>query len=272
MPELPEVESVRRGLEACVLGDRIQSAKLTRDDILSAPGRPRSVRSCLLGGGVVESIERHGKQMALVTTAQRVLIIQLGMSGRVGVGAPARNARHVHAIWKTDGGTVFWFQDPRRFGGLTALNSTNALRERWSTLGPDMMHATPQVLKSRLSSGRTPIKSALLDQARIAGIGNIYADEALFAAGVSPLRTVTDLSDAQRSKVITCCRRIMRSSIRMGGTTFSDHFSLDGTPGDWGARRVVHGRSDEPCVRCDRPLTGTVVGGRTTVYCTSCQD
>ncbi len=269
MPELPEVETVRRGLETHLTGRRITHTQLRRADMLTAPRGSR--RAGMLLHARIETVQRHGKQLALCATDGRRLILQLGMSGRVGVGNCLPDEPHVHAWWRVEGEYFVWFQDPRRFGGLTALSDASALHEYWARLGPDVVLASPRTLVGAISGTKRSITAALLDQQIIAGVGNIYADEALHRCGVHPEHPVHELSIQSRRSLVACVRSIMREAIKLGGTTFSDHRTVQGHLGGWAHKRRVHGRVGAPCLTCKRPLHASIVAGRTTVWCVGCQ-
>ena len=219
----------------------------------------------------VETVQRHGKQLAICAADGRRLVVQLGMSGRVGVGNRLPDEPHVHAWWRVEGDCLVWFQDPRRFGGLTALSNASALQEHWAQLGPDVVLASPRMLVSAIKSTRRSIKAALLDQQLIAGVGNIYADEAMHRCQVHPEHPVHEMSLKSLRLLVGCMRSIMREAIKLGGTTFSDHRTVQGENGGWAHKRRVHGRVGAPCLTCDRPLHASTVAGRTTVWCVDCQ-
>lgn len=278
MPELPEVETVVRTLRPRVVGRAVERVRLIRGDVV------RGDRSAagLLSGARLESIERHGKQLALVGSRggeRRVLVVHLGMSGQL-VYAPDASAcaslTHVHAMWtlRNDGGDragVLWFRDPRRFGGLWAVPSEGALRERWGLLGPDGLGVTGTELRERAAGSRRAVKGALLDQRVVAGVGNIYADEALFRAGVRPRRVCARLTGEEWETLAASIRGVLDRAIEMRGSTLRDYVSGTGEPGRAQLAHEVYGRAGEPCVACGGVLRGGVVAQRTTVWCGACQ-
>lgn len=271
MPELPEIECIRRGLEGPLSGRTITVVSISREDVVHP--QSNATPDQLLLAGRVMSLRRHGKQLAVLVEGGRCLVVQLGMTGQLllNPGGSSMPADHVHVVWTLDDGSNLSFRDPRRFGCLTPLCSTSSLEDRWNALGPDALLSKPAFVRSRLMHGRRRVKSALLDQSTIAGVGNIYADEALHSAGIAPMKPIEELSEKQRRSLVHHLRVHLRGAIGQGGTTISDYRSVDGSKGGWGTRRKVHGRRGLPCLVCGLALVGDVVGGRTTVWCTRCQ-
>jgi len=295
MPELPEVEHLRRSLDPWVVGGRFGRVSVRRRSVVSfATDRLRAdPESALLSNAAIVATHRRGKQMALEAATGRVLVIQLGMTGSVTIerGAHPRgiDAKHRHVIWEftpaasatsalpddgveTDRPWRLVFRDPRRFGGLTAYESVEALGEVWSTLGHDALRASGRLLRSSLDRSTRPIKAALLDQAVIAGVGNIYADESLFAAGIHPLRTCKSLHPEDFHRLASKIRLTLSRAVRAGGSTLRDYRDAFGEPGDAVQEHKVYGRAGQPCPRCPARLEGLRVGGRATVFCPRCQD
>jgi len=273
MPELPEVETVRRGLARSIVGRRVESARLLRRDVLRTGGRAGP--AALLAGGTIAAALRRGKHLAIEARDGRALGVHLGMTGQLLVtrpGARAGRNDHAHARWAFDDGTVLVFRDPRRFGGLWSYPSLDALRaDRWADLGPDALRITAHELAVRLARGRRAVKAALLDQAVLAGVGNIYADEALLRAGVHPCREAGSLTRHELERLADSIRGVLREAIRAGGSTVRDYAGADGRPGRQQERNLVYGRGGQPCVRCERLLATGLVAQRRTVYCEACQ-
>lgn len=294
MPELPEVEAVRRSLVGAVVGRRVAAVAVHRGDVV----RGACTAAALLQGRVIAGIDRRGKELALVGDTGGCVCVHLGMSGSLtvtrGAGvAPVGHAKHplprplpppepgeggarekhTHVMWTLDDGSVLRFRDPRRFGGVwTFACATERDAQRWHTRGEDALTITPTRL-AREFRGSVAVKAALLDQRRVAGVGNIYADEVLFAAGVHPLTPAGRLDAAMLRTLVGHLRRILRAAIRAGGSTLRDGTYLDGRgqPGRFQARHAVYGRAGQPCVRCGTLLRGITVAGRTTVFCPTCQ-
>lgn len=284
MPELPEVERVRLTLKPRLTGRRISDALLRRRDIwTAAPGGPaRPTRAAiadqLLNGAVVARLERRGKQLAIIAEDGRVLLVHLGMTGQLIFTprpgqAPADG--HVHARWSIAGpdgaAGVMTFRDPRRFGGLWSLRSPEELARRWSELGPDALEADGAALMEWLSESRRPVKAALLDQAVLAGVGNIYADEALFGSGIHPLRRCDQLKAGEWMRLAEQIRRVLKAAIEAGGSTLRDYVDGDGSPGQGRDTHRVYGRGGQPCFSCGQMLRVITVAQRTTVFCARCQ-
>jgi formamidopyrimidine-DNA glycosylase len=280
VPELPEVECVRRSLVRHLVGNRIVDARLLRADFaeaLAGSGESRPAkRADLLFGAVITKVRRHGKQLALVADSGRVLCVHLGMSGQFLSDSGPLKHTHVHARWTIetrDGRSVFLaFRDPRRFGGLWAFDSFSDLHDlRWSSLGPDALTITARALGAALKSFRGPVKAALLDQSRLAGVGNIYADESLHLADVHPLQPAHLLVSENHRELAGAIRAILRRAVASGGSTLRDYVDADGSPGSYQNAHAVYGRANHPCLRCGTTLMRLSVAQRTTVYCPSCQ-
>lgn len=346
MPELPEVEHLRRSLEPHLVGARITEVRVHRRDIVRIAGTRKAVRgvkpAMLLEGDRIARLIRRGKSMAIVGEAGGVLGVHLGMTGmmrvveRAKASSPRRTQRaqserigeneqerdkHVHCEWtmvrerdpgrrssalvlerplarlgsshlrlvRDVGGSTLitngviappgqpfalWFRDPRRFGGLypfTSIEQLHAHAGGWARLGPDALDIDAATLRERLRRTSQPIKAALLNQALIAGVGNIYADESLFAAGIHPKSKPRGVGDEQWSKLAESIVRILRLSIEAGGSSISDYLDAQGEPGTYGGEHRVYGRGGQTCVMCGQTLRGCVVGQRTTVFCEGCQ-
>lgn len=288
MPELPEVESYRRGIEAAALGQRITRVELRRRDMLVVPGDPaggfarqrervapkRYRREHLLLGGTVEAVRRHGKQIAVVTDDHRTLLMQMGMSGLVRVrdSGDRNNPRppHTHAVWQLGDGRELVFADARRFGLLRALPAGKPVETVWASLGPDALTIHADELAERLAPAHRPIKAALLDQGVIAGIGNIYADEALHRAGIHPLRLAAELA-SEAGTIAREIRAVLSEAVLAGGSTINSYATSTGEPGSYQLRHRVYGRSGQPCQRCGGLVTSALIAQRTTAWCPRCQ-
>ncbi|MEI7658608.1 MAG: bifunctional DNA-formamidopyrimidine glycosylase/DNA-(apurinic or apyrimidinic site) lyase [Phycisphaerae bacterium] len=276
MPELPEVESLRRSLEPRLVGRLVRRAQLLRADICSPT--PRSARDRahrLLQNATIASIERRGKQLALVAADGRALIIQLGMSGQVLLlPDPADIAihTHVHALWTIDRGDTMLFRDPRRFGGLRPLPTRLDLDAvAWNNLGPDALAIQGHQLHQAAASSARSIKSVLLDQSVLAGVGNIYADESLFLARLHPLTPARDLTPRHWDTLAARIRDVLQAAIAQGGSTLRDYVDALGRAGAATNSHRVYGRRDLPCLACGTPLVHTLVSQRSTVSCPRCQ-
>ncbi len=273
MPELPEVENVRRSLIPHLVGHTLTEARLLRADVCTTENAATPTPADLLQGATVRSIERRGKQLAVVADTGRVLNIHLGMSGQVLVrpANPTPEEKHVHAVWTTAARSII-FKDPRRFGGLWTFSTFEALLiSRWRMLGPDALDADPLTWVASLRRGRRCIKATLLDQSVVAGIGNIYADEALHRAGVHPATLSHRLSPARASALGDSVRRVLAEAVEAGGSTLRDYRNADGVSGRQQEKHLVYGRSGERCLACSAPLRTATLAQRTTVWCPRCQ-
>ncbi|AXK73118.1 bifunctional DNA-formamidopyrimidine glycosylase/DNA-(apurinic or apyrimidinic site) lyase [Lysobacter sp. TY2-98] len=269
MPELPEVETTRRGLAPHVEGRRVTGVTLRRPD-LRWPIPPEV--SNLLPGQRVDAVRRRAKYLLLDTAAGSALM-HLGMSGSLRVlpaDTPVR--AHDHVDLALDSGRVLRFNDPRRFGCLL-WQSPGETHELLAGLGPEpLSDAFDGDWLFRLSRGRTaPVKTFLMDQAVVVGVGNIYAAEALFRAGISPLRAAGKVSRERYALLADAVKAILAYAIGRGGTTLRDFISPDGAPGYFEQELAVYGRGGEPCRTCGRPLKQAAIGQRASVWCPACQ-
>ncbi len=294
MPELPEVETVRRSLESRVLGCTVSGVIVRRRDVIATPDDPpggfgrqrrltrapkRVEKADLLLGDTIEGVLRHGKQLALAGNSERAVLIHLGMTGEVmapGPGARLRAADHLHVLWtlrRGDGASAgrMVFRDPRRFGGIWTLPDRGALDRRWAELGPDGLAVTGQQLRERAGGSARAIKASLLDQRVVAGVGNIYADEGLFRAGIHPEARAGDLTSQEWDRVARELRTLLCEAVELRGSTLRDYRDAGGFAGDAARLHRVYGRGGEACVSCGNSLASGTVAQRTTVWCPLCQ-
>ncbi len=281
MPELPEVERVRRTLEPALLGRTVTRVSVRRVSVIDGPHDDHA----LLVGARLAGVLRRGKQLAFTTTNPQghrhqhpivsggTVVGHLGMTGQFLVGdpAPLDTLDHVHVVWTLDSGAALAFRDPRRFGGLWPLPSLDALEARWAALGPDALAVTPAQLAQGLRDSQRACKAALLDQRVLAGVGNIYADEALFQARIAPKRRASRLGPPEIDRLAAAIRTVLQDSIDAGGSTLRDFVDAQGQPGGYRDRHLVYGRGGLPCLTCAAPLRRGVVAQRTTVWCPRCQ-
>lgn len=280
MPELPEVECVRRSLQRLVAGRLIGAVRVIRPDII----RGESTPGALLTGQRITAVRRHGKQLAVVGSEGGCVCVHLGMSGQLcvmqGLGTVKGSSGlpdlppHTHVLWRVEGGLAVRFTDPRRFGGLWTFGDVDALEAgRWSALGPDALAITPRRLYQGLSATRRPIKAALLDQNLVAGLGNIYVDELLFSARLHPLMPAAAITARQSSGLVTRMRTLLRGAIDRGGSSLRDYIDAESRRGSQQTRHRAYGRSGKRCVRrgCSGRIETDQVAGRTTAWCPGCQ-
>jgi formamidopyrimidine-DNA glycosylase len=273
VPELPEVETVRRNLAATILGRTIEQVRLSGKKLRSPiPARIRTA----LPERRVETVERHGKYLLLHLDAGTSLISHLGMSGRwlFFADPPVRAMPHVHVKIRFRDGAELWFQDPRRFG-LLRMAPTARLAEdpAIAELGPDPI-ATPPTGESLEAAARratVAVKIFLLDQKRLAGVGNIYASEILHRARVDPRRAAGRLRRHEWEAVAHETWRVLNEAIERMGTTFSAYRTLWNEPGSYGEQLLVYDRAGQPCRTCGGTIRRIVQGQRSTFYCPRCQ-
>ena len=268
MPELPEVENVRRTVAATAVGRLVISAVHVPNAGIPVLRGDAGV----LNGGAVVDVRRHGKQLALIGETGAVAV-HLGMTGRLlRLDADTPDPPHTHLSWLLDTGDRLAFSDPRRFGGVWSFDSDEALRcARWSRLGPDALRIGPAALHAGLSRTRRHLKCALLDQSVVAGLGNIYVDELLFNTGFAPERPADTLSRRDSERLVRAMRTLLRRAIDAGGSTLRDYVDAEGAAGGFQHRHRVYGRGGRPCRRCRRTLEKLLIAQRTTVWCPTCQ-
>ncbi|HET6914321.1 MAG TPA: bifunctional DNA-formamidopyrimidine glycosylase/DNA-(apurinic or apyrimidinic site) lyase [Rhodanobacteraceae bacterium] len=269
MPELPEVETTRRGIAPYVQSRVIERVLLRRGDLRWPI--PRAIRTALPGQRV-ESVERRAKYLLLHTQAGSALL-HLGMSGSLRVldaNTPPR--AHDHYDLVLDSGLALRFNDPRRFGCLL-WQKPGEVHELLRDLGPEPLSADfdGERLWERSRGRSAPVKTFLMDQSIVVGVGNIYASEALFAAGIHPRRTAGSVARSRYAKLAEEVRRILLHAITRGGTTLRDFLAPDGAPGYFEQELFVYGRAGESCKVCGTPIRSTVIGQRATYWCPRCQ-
>jgi formamidopyrimidine-DNA glycosylase len=274
MPELPEVETVMRGLQARLLGRTISRALVHRPDLRWAfpPGL-----AARLTGARVAGFRRRAKYILMRLDGADSVLIHLGMSGRMLIGPAGRNdiPLHEHLTLETADGWRVGFVDPRRFGSVDLLATEAEDSHRLlAGLGPEPLEAafTPAVLSAALAGRRTPVKAALLDQGTVAGLGNIYVCEALFRAGISPLRRADTVAGARAMRLVAAIKATLAEAIAAGGSSLRDYVQPDGELGYFQHAWKVYGRTGEPCERCPGPsacagVCRIVQSGRSTFYC-----
>jgi formamidopyrimidine-DNA glycosylase len=291
MPELPEVQTVVDSLQSLV-GHRIAHVQLNRADILIPPTMDLPT---ILTGRTIESITRRAKRIVFTLDNANCFYIHLGMSGQLTIEEPDAPLRpHTHLVIEIrhegiearrhEGATIrpsvppclrasvpsvsLRFRDPRRFGGIWWLGIDHPPDAR---LGPEPLTLRPAQLAARLARTRRAIKSALLDQALIAGLGNIYVDEALFHAQIHPLTPADTVSSAQVARLNRAIKHTLRRAIRHGGSTLRDYIQVNGASGQYQTLHNVYGRESHPCPRCRTPIVRIVVAARSTHFCPRCQ-
>lgn len=264
MPELPEVETIRTDLAPLLVGRRITRVEQALDD-------PHYRNLCAAEGRPIRGLARRGKYM-IADLEDKELVIHLGMTGQLAVGASAPGAmRHLHVVFRLDDGTACFFNDPRRFGWLQVVDPGDYRGiPTLATMGPEPLGPEFELapFARRLAAART-LKPLLLNQKVVAGLGNIYVDEALHLAGLHPERG--SLSRAEARRLHAAIQEVLRHGIEHRGTTFKDYRDGMGRYGSNQAFLRVFDREGEPCPVCGTPIVKTWVGGRGTHFCPVCQ-
>ena len=269
MPELPEVETVRRSLERLILGQTIAAVEV-REPRLRRPLAPDFATN--LAGRVIRQIGRRGKYLQIGLDNGRIWLIHLGMTGQLVVGRPHESLLpHDHILIALGNGQCLRYNDTRRFG-LMAVGSEEEVAT-WTGLGVEPLSPafSTRYLWHKTRSTQRTIKDVLMDQRVIAGIGNIYASELLFRAGVRPARVAVTLSRQEVAQVVKAAKTVLREAIRHRGSSISDYLDGEGQPGSFQERFRVYDRESQPCRVCAMPIQREVRGGRSTFFCPTCQ-
>ena len=268
MPELPEVETVANGVDARVRGQRILQVWTS--------GKPQTFKSpedeiaAVLTGATIAGVRRVGKTVVVSLTRKEEraeFLVHLGMTGRLLVSAPTvERPKHTHAAITLSGGNELRFVDARRFGRLSVRT------EAYGGPGAEPLTIGEDDFVLLFKGRKTPIKAALLNQSLLHGVGNIYADESLFRAGILPRRQAGGLARKRLLRLRLALTDVLKKAIQLGGSSVSDYVDADGVRGFFQLEHKVYGRAGEDCLDCGRPLKKAVIGGRTTVFCTTCQN
>jgi formamidopyrimidine-DNA glycosylase len=290
MPELPEVEVIRLRLCQTFVNRKVEAARvIANDNVFMTP--PRELRKRLVGQRFM-AIHRRGKYLLFVLEDQSCLVIHLGMTGqlfsghamsprlqkrssrpktRSGQSARFEPDRHTHlSLTFADSGEQLHFRDCRKFGKISWI-AAGCSNPRLDRLGPDALTITRVQFEAGLKGRRIAIKSLLLDQSTLAGVGNIYADESLHVAKIAPSRAAHTLRSEEIGVLVHAIRRTLRQAIAHGGSSIDDYVRPDGSDGGFQKRFAVYGRRGEPCRRCGELIRRTVIGQRGTHYCAGCQ-
>ena len=271
MPELPEVETIRRDLEPCIVGCAITAVRITPDAVPLIDGASPADFARRLKGRRIEALSRRGKYLILHLSGGLHLIVHLRMTGALlcrDGRAPAD--RYLRAVLALDDGTELRFADLRKLGRLRLAADPNEVVGR---LGPEPLDAafTAAALRQAIGMRRAPIKAVLLDQRALAGLGNIYADEALFAARIHPLRRADTLSEAENRRLHRSIRRVLRNALDNRGASFRDYVDGGGREGRHQFHVKVFRRTGRPCYVCGAEIGRIKLGGRSTHFCPRCQ-
>jgi formamidopyrimidine-DNA glycosylase len=281
MPELPEVETVARGLQKSVAGRRIVSVRLGKTDFIDDPVAIEQQ----LPGRQIERVERYGKFMLLRLSPRgnavgnsengdaesASLLVHLGMTGQLAPRAAAEpSAKHTHVWLELDDGRELRYTDPRRFGRMAYL-SGELLAKELGEFGAEPLLVSAEEFASRIRSRNAQIKALLLDQSVLRGVGNIYADESLWRAKIHPMRRGTELSKKHTQALRRVLQDVLRKAILARGSSISDFLDADGEPGEYQRHHRVYGREGKRCYRCGTPIRRVIVAGRSSHFCPRCQ-
>jgi formamidopyrimidine-DNA glycosylase len=268
MPELPEVEEVRRTLEPHLLNVPVEAVRVLRRDFVTPAHAPLQK---FVGNRFTRTL-RHGKKLFLIAADSQTLLLHLGMSGRVDcVPRDAPLPKHTHVVLSLAGGIDVRFRDPRRFGGLWYYASIEqALAAETRSMGPDALQVTPNHF-AHWKKTRGRLKQRLLSQKDIAGLGNIYVDEALWLSRLHPQQLVARIEPKKIVELAAAILTVLRRSIESGGTTLRDYRNVANQPGNFARQLQAYGRGGEPCFRCQNALRSEQIATRTTVFCPNCQ-
>jgi formamidopyrimidine-DNA glycosylase len=272
MPELPEVEVIRRGLAPLLPGRRIIAFSCSKKK-LRLPV-PRKAFACWVKGEEVVTVERRAKYLLLRLTGGAVVIFHLGMTGRLGLfSSRLPRLKHDHLRFVLDNDLELRFNDARRFGSIQVAGPGAMLDDLFAGLGPEPLgkDLTPAYLLAKARNRQQPVKNFLMDGRVVAGIGNIYASEILFQAGIDPLLPAAEIAFKQWQVTVRSCRNVLQQAIAAGGTTISNYVNASGGSGYFQLQLQVYDREGEPCRRCGNPVFRIVLAGRSTFFCKHCQ-
>lgn len=280
MPELPEVETIARGLHKRVAGDTIQSIwlgekpeplKSSPQDIAKVLEHSKIVQVRRVGKHIVFDLKQPSKGRDR-RERDGQWVVHLGMTGKMQVTTPdAEVAKHTHAIARLASGREVRFVDPRRFGRLAVVGAQPSVSVSFQAPGDEPLESQAERFLELFRRRKTPIKSALLNQRLLSGVGNIYADEALFRAGIRPRRRAASLTRDRLRQLHAAVQEVLREAIELGGSSVSDYVNADGEEGFFQLRHRVYGREGEPCLVCGTPIKRVVIAGRSSHYCSHCQ-
>lgn len=273
MPELPEVETVRRGLDRVMTGEKITGIDLRRKD-LRIPF-PKTLPG--ITGARVTAIERRAKYLLLRLSTGDTMIVHLGMSGRMVIHAKDKRpkaGKHDHMILRLGNDAAVFFNDARRFGLVDLVKTAQAETHRFFRhLGPEPLEKefSAAYLAGKAKGKKPSIKVFIMDQRVVVGVGNIYAAEALYEAGISPLRAAGKVTPEEFRKLAPAIKKVLKKAIAQGGSSLKDYVQADGALGYFQHHWAVYGQAGKLCRRCRTPIEKITQGGRSTFHCPHCQ-
>lgn len=266
MPELPEVETIKRELEKAVLGKKIVEVKISNPRVIKEPKKREDFLKGLKNAAI-KSIVRKGKLLILELSSGKSLTIHLKMTGQLIYPADSRQSR---VSFKLSDNKWLDFNDRRLLGELRLVNDWTSLRFV-KELGVEPFDLDAEKFKQMLVGKNTRIKPLLMDQAFIAGVGNLYAAEALFRAGIHPRRRASDLTEAEKEALFKEINSVLKEAIKYKGSSVDQYVQLSGKAGDYARHHKVYGREGQPCFVCKTPIKRISLGGRGTYFCPACQ-
>jgi formamidopyrimidine-DNA glycosylase len=270
MPELPEVETVARDLRPLLVGRSFVGVRRSRKALRQTWSKAWERK---LVGRRVENVLRRGKWLLLGLDGGSFLVVHLGMTGRFTVVASGvATEDHTHLVFPLDNAHELRFRDARRFGSITYFSDQAAWEAFLAVrLGPEPWDLSTEEWRAALQRTKRPVKAVLMDQTVVAGVGNIYADEACFAAGIDPRRRGHTVKAAQADRLLRALREVLTRAIESGGSSIRDYVGGSGQPGGYQREFAVYGRTGEPCPHCGRAIKCVRIAGRSTHYCSQCQ-
>jgi len=273
VPELPEAETIARGLRTTIVGESISHVQILHADILR---QPRSIFSKRVRRRRIDGVDRRGKNILLLLNSDRIIKVNLGMTGRLlpfpKMPQGAECPTHAVVQFRFCSGALLVFDDTRRFGSVEAL-TTAEWKVRANLMGPEPLDPTYQAsdLLDGLRSSSSPIRSWLLDQKRIAGVGNIYANEALYLARIHPQNPARSVTKSEVISLYHSLKRVLKKAIDAGGTTIQDYRNINGDKGEYAQKLNVYGKEGDKCPKCEFQVQRIVFSNRSAFYCPSCQ-
>ena len=266
MPELPEVETIARGLDKRVAGEVIESVWIgSKPEPLKSSAKEIAK---MLEGARISQVKRVGKHIVVDMARSGQWIVHLGMTGQMLVATPESDlAKHTHLVAKLSSGRELRFVDPRRFGRLSVHKPDNV----FAAQGGEPLGISEEEFINLFKGRKTPMKSALLNQKLLSGVGNIYADEALFRGGIRPRRRANTVTRHRLAKLYKAVREVLKEAIKAGGSSVSDYVDADGGEGFFQLQHRVYMRTGESCLSCKTPIKRVVIAGRSSHYCPRCQ-
>lgn len=265
MPELPEIETIKREVEKNILGKKIISVAVNNPKVIKQPAKNDFIAG--LKNTVIKKAARKGKLLILELSSGKFLTLHLKMTGQLVYPGNAAKSR---VSFYLSNGKILDFNDQRLFAELRLIDDWRALKFV-QNLGPEPFELSEKKFKAMLSAKKTKIKPLLMDQNFIAGIGNLYAAESLFRAKINPLRPAQSLKDQEKSLLFKKIKDVLNEAIKLGGSSVDDYVRLSGEPGNYTSRHKVYARQGKPCRICKTPIKRIKLGGRGTYFCPKCQ-